>query len=321
MPKYAVDKSTRRGFLTAVAGTAAAYALSVPSASQAFAGATSSALTISPLNDKTVLIRGAGGNALALSGPDGMLLVDCGAAEHSRELIEALASLPGGKHIRTVFNTHWHWDHTGNNELLRKAGADIIAHENTRLWLGTEIIEEWQHRTYPPRPARALPTHTFYYKSSQMKFGDDTIEYGYLGQAHTDGDIYVYLREQNVLAVGDVLSVGSYPILDYCTGGWIVGMLGATEKLLAMCDEHTRIVPGTGPLQTRADLKAEHDMLAAVKDTLWEQMRKGLSASDMIAAKISAPFDGKWGDPQLFIANAYQGFYGHVAEYVGEGVA
>jgi glyoxylase-like metal-dependent hydrolase (beta-lactamase superfamily II) len=228
--------------------------------------------------------------------------------------------LPGGKNIRTVFNTHWHWDHTGANEVLHKAGANIIAHENTRLWLGTEIIEQWHNRTYKPRPAQALPTQTFYYKSSNLTFGDEPIEYGYLGQAHTDGDIYVYLRGQNLLMTGDVLSVGSYPILDYCTGGWIVGMLNATQKLLDMSNEQTRIIPGTGPVQTRADLKAEHDMLAAAHDKVWELMRKGMSPSEIIAAKPTGSFDAKWGNPDLFLANTYQGMYGHIAEYLGRGV-
>jgi cyclase len=310
----------RRRLLKALVGGTAAWSLAHLAASTALADSASGALTINRLSGSLALISGAGGNVLALSSSDGMLLVDCGSAEHSGELLKSLATLPGGKNIRTVFNTHWHWEHTGANELLRKAGADIIAHENTRLWLGTQIIEEWQNRTYKPRPAQALPTHTFYYKSSKLMFGDEPIEYGYLGQAHTDGDIYVYLRGQNVLMTGDVLSVGSYPILDYCTGGWIVGMLNATQKLLDMSNDQTRIIPGTGPVQTRADLKTEHDMLAAVRDKVWELMRKGLSASDMIAAKATGDFDAKWGNPNLFITNAYQGFYGHIAEYLGKGV-
>jgi cyclase len=314
------NSAGRRQLLKGLVGGAAVWSLARLGAPKAFAGTASDAVTVNRMSNSLALVSGAGGNVLALSSPEGMLLVDCGSVEHSRELLKALAALPGGKNIRTVFNTHWHWDHTGANEVLRKAGADIIAHENTRLWLGTEIIEDWQNRTYKPRPAQALPTHTFYYKSAKLMFGDEPIEYGYLGQAHTDGDIYVYLRGQNVLMTGDVVSVGSYPILDYCTGGWIVGMLNATQKLLDMSNDETRIIPGTGPMQTRADLKAEHDMLAAVRDKVWELMRKGLSASEIIAAKATDGFDAKWGDPTLFLTNAYQGFYGHIAEYLGRGV-
>jgi len=317
MPENITD---RRRILKALAGGAAAWSLARLGIPNAFADSSPGALSINRLSDTVALITGAGGNVLALSGPEGMLLVDCGAAEHSGELLKAVATLPGGKNIRTVFNTHWHWEHTGANEILRKGGADIIAHENTRLWLGTDIIEDWQNRTYKARPAQALPTQTFYYKPCRLMFGNEPIEYGYLGQAHTDGDIYVHLRGQNVLMTGDVLAVGSYPILDYCTGGWIVGMLNATQKLLDLSNDQTRIIPGSGPVQTRADLKAEHDMLAAVHDKVWELMRKGMSASEIIAAKATGSFDAKWGDPNLFVTNTYQGIYGHIAEYLGKGV-
>lgn len=277
-------------------------------------------LTVTRLGERLVMISGAGGNVVALSDPQGMLLVDCGAPGYAHELQATLARLPGGRHVRTVFNTHWHPDHTGANERLRDAGAEIIAHENTRLWMGALIREPWQSRVFKPRPRRAWPTQTFYYKTCYTSFAGEPIEYGYLPQAHTDGDIYVYFRDQNVLVAGDVLSVGRYPILDYTTGGWIVGMVNATRKLLTLCNAATRIIPGTGPVQTRADLKAEHDMLAAVHETLWKMMRESFSPSDMIAAHATAPYDAKWGDPALFISNAYEGMYGHIAEYLGKGV-
>jgi glyoxylase-like metal-dependent hydrolase (beta-lactamase superfamily II) len=308
----------RRQVLKQLAGGIGAQALSGLVGRRIFAG--SAVSTVTQLSANVALLSGLGGNVVALSAPDGLLVIDSGAPEHSGELMKALAALPGGNRIRIAFNTHWHWDHTGGNEALRKAGAQIIAHENTRLWLGTEVIEEWENRTYRARPAQALPTDTFYYKSNQLNFGNEAIEYGWLGQAHTDGDIYIYLRGQNLLMVGDVLSVGRYPVLDYCTGGWIVGMRDATQKLLDLSNEQTRIVPGVGPVQTRADLKAEHDMLAAMHDKVWELMRKGMSASEIIAAKASGDFDAKWGNPQQFIASAYQGIYGHIADFLGKGV-
>jgi glyoxylase-like metal-dependent hydrolase (beta-lactamase superfamily II) len=308
----------RRQVLKQLAGGIGAQVLAGTISRQVFAGSTVPDVT--QISGNVALISGVGGNVVALSAPDGLLVIDSGAPEYSRDLMKALGSLPGGKNIRTVFNTHWHWDHTGANEALRKAGAQIIAHENTRLWLGTEVIEEWENRTYKARPPQALPTSTFYYKSNQLKFGDEPIEYGWLGQAHTDGDIYVYLRGQNLLMVGDVLSVDRYPVLDYCTGGWTVGMRDATQKLLNLCNDQTRIIPGSGPVQTRADLKAEHDMLSAMHDKVWELMRKGMSPSEIIAARPSADFDAKWGDPKLFLTNAYQGIYGHIADFLGKGV-
>jgi len=46
-------------------------------------------------------------------------------------------------------------------------------------------------------------------------------------------------------------------------------------------------------------------------------MRKGMSAKDMFLAKPTKEFDAKWGDPELFIFNAYPGLWGHVREIGG----
>ncbi len=108
-----------------------------------------------------------------------------------------------------------------------------------------------------------------------------------------------------------------YPILDYSTGGWSLGMANATKQLLDLVDDQTRIVPGTGPLQTKADLAAEHDMLATLHEDLWQLMRKGMGADDMIAAGATKKFDPQWGNSDLFITNAYRGLYGHVRELRG----
>ncbi len=274
------------------------------------------ALNVTHLTDDLLLIEGAGGNVVALSRPDGVVLVDGGEAVHCADLLKTLSQATGGRPVVTAFNTHWHWPHSGSNEALRKAGVKIIAQENTRLWLTEPVIEEWEHRTYPARP-KALPTDTFYKGTQKLAFGNAAIEYGYLPQAHTDGDIYVYFRDANVLVAGDVVAVGHYPILDYSTGGWTLGMANATKQLLDLVDDQTRIVPGTGGLQSKADLAAEHDMLATLHEDLWQLMRKGMGADDMIAAGATKKFDGKWGDPDLFVNNAYRGLYGHVRELRG----
>jgi cyclase len=268
------------------------------------------------LAKNVLLIGGAGANVVVLTGPDGALLVDGGLAENSPELLKTIASETGGLPVRVLFNTHWHPEQTGSNAAVRQAGGKIVAHENTRLWMGAQVRVEWQKRTYPPQPAAALPSETFY-STGKMTFGGETIQYGHLPQAHTDGDLYVYLPGPNILAAGDVVSVGKYPILDYSTGGWIGGMVQASKTLLSVANADTRIVPASGPVQTRADLEAQNAMLSTVMDRLLKLIRQGMSAQDMIAAKPTAEFDQKWGDPELFIANAYPGLWGHVRELGG----
>ncbi len=301
----------RRTFLKGlVGGTAAAL---LPLGFAASVRAATAPLNVVPLDTSLRLITGAGGNVLVAETAEGLLLVDGGNAASSAGLLKLLGNT---RPVRVLINTHWHPDQTGSNEALAKAGAKIIAHANTKLWLGTEIDVKWQNKVYPPRPAIALPTEAIY-TQGKLGFGGTTVEYGHLPQAHTDGDLYVFLPERNVLFTGDIMNVGAYPILDWSTGGWIGGMASAARKLASVADATTKVVPGLGPVQTKADLQAHADMLTAVHARLVGLLKKGMSVSDMIAAKPTAEFDAKWGDPTLLIRNAYPGLWAHVREHGG----
>jgi cyclase len=303
----------RRSFLQGMLGGAAGLALLPVGLATALAQAPSASIAVTPLGDGLQLVSGAGGNVVSLANAAGVLLVDGGAAPHSAELLKRIAD---SRPVQVLINTHWHPEQTGSNEALGRAGARIIAHENTKLWLGTQIDVQWQKKTYPPRPAEALPTETIY-TTAKLEFGNEVVEYGHLPQAHTDGDLYVFLPGRNLLFTGDVMAVGSYPILDWSTGGWIGGMVNATRKLLEMSDASTRIVPGLGPVQTRADLQAQYDMLTVVRGRLVDMLKKGMSPADMLAARPTAEFDARWGDPTLLVTNAYPGLWAHVRELGG----
>ncbi len=305
----------RRAFLNRLALGAAGLSLS-----RLARAAAATPLKATKLANNFIEITGAGANILLLTGPDGSLMVDGGLTERSPELLKLVADQSGGRPVRVLFNTHWHCECTGSNEVLAKTGTKIISHENTRLWESTDVIVEWQKRTYQPLPKAALPNDTFYALTNttrKMNFGDEPVEYGHLPQAHTDGDIYVYFPGPNILMAGDVVSAGSYPILDYSSGGWIGGMSQASKTLLKVANANTRIIPGTGPILTRADLEAQSEMLATVMTTLVKMMKEGMGAKDMLAAGATKQFDAKWGDPELFVTNAYPGLWGHVRELGG----
>jgi glyoxylase-like metal-dependent hydrolase (beta-lactamase superfamily II) len=278
-------------------------------------------LEATKLSDSFLLITGAGGNVLALIGSDGVLLVNGGSAERSEELLKLVAEKSGNKPVKVLFNTCWHPEHTGSNETLGKAGVKVVAHENTKLWLGAEFDVRWQNRTYEPHPKVSLPNQTFYSGVQKMTFGAEEVEYGYLPQAHTDGDIYVYFPGSNILAAGDVVSVGSYPIVDWSTGGWLGGMVEGQKTLLKVGNADARIVAGSAagspPLITRADLEAENQMLATVKDRLTKLIKQGMKPSEIVAAAPTKDFDAQWGSPNLFIELAYRGMWGHARELGG----
>ena len=174
--------------------------------------------------------------------------------------MESLRQVSPGGRVGTVFNTHWHTENTGANDVLRQGGATIVAHENTRLWMATPIWLPAEDRYRQPRPKTAHPNKTFRVDGS-MNAGGERIDYGYLIEAHTSGDIYVFFRESNVLAVGDVASPARDPELDYLTGAWLGGRVDALTRLLALSNRHdadcARLRPGDEPRGAAG--RARHD--------------------------------------------------------------
>jgi len=268
------------------------------------------AIAATPLADNLFLITGAGANVVARTGSEGVLLVDGGLSEGSASLLQAVAALPGGKPVRTLFNTHWHPEQTGSNLTLGRAGAAIIAHENTRLWLTTDITRPWENRTFRPLPKEALPSKTFYDKDSITVDGE-RVEYGYMLQAHTDGDIYVFFPESNVLVIGDVISGAGWPFIDWWTGGWINGIVSGLETLLKVANEQTRVVAGQGPVLTKADLESQHKMFSNISQRLRTYMFGGKNVDDAIGAQPTKEYNDRMGDPKEFIRLAFQSMWGH----------
>jgi glyoxylase-like metal-dependent hydrolase (beta-lactamase superfamily II) len=294
----------RREFLSTLAGGAAALGLS----RTAFAEAVPAT---SKLTDKVTLITGAGNNVVALAGDGGSLLVDCGDAAHASEILK----LAGG--VKTVINTHWHLESTGANDSMAKAGAKLVSHVNTELWMTQEIPHDWEKKVYPPRAKEALPTETFY-TTAKSTFGGESVESGIMPMAHTDGDIYVFFRQSNVLMTGDAVQPGRLPILDWRCDGWIGGMQEAHRTLLGLANDATKIVPGSGPVMSKADLQANLDTVTKIREHLVKLMKMGMGAKDMIEAKVMKDFEGQLaGDPDTFLYIAYRGLWAHARELGG----
>ena len=275
------------------------------------------ALTLTDLGSDLVLVEGAGANVVVLVAPDGLLLVDGGAAQQSAAMLRALAERWPGRRVEVLFNSNWREEHTGLNAAVRTAaGATVMAHENTKLWLGGDFFVEWEHRHYTPRPAAELPNKTFY-ESGSVDFGGRRVEYWYVPRAHTDGDVAVFFPDANLLVASDLLSVGRYPVPDYATGGWIGGLVDASKKLLDSTDARTRIVAASGGVYGRAELEAQHEMCTAVRQQAAQAFRVGMSLADFVASQPTAAFDERWGDPRQFLPLVYKGGFAHLRELGG----
>ncbi|HEY1898736.1 MAG TPA: MBL fold metallo-hydrolase [Steroidobacteraceae bacterium] len=266
--------------------------------------------TLTPLNGKLAVVSGAKDNVVALSTDDGLLLVDSGSPGATGALLAQLRRLPGGGHVRTLINTHYHADQTGGNEVLGKAGAAIIAHAKTKQWLVTEHYNPENDAYIKAQPKAAWPTQVFY-STGAMTAGAEHIEYGHLVSAHTEGDCYVHFRDSNVLAVGHVASPAADPELDWFAGGWLGGRLDALALLQKLADDKTQIVPAFGPIISRGELKAEFDLLQTVYTRMIDDLRNGYSAQDMLQAGVLNGLARTWTDPKKFVFDAFKGLWGY----------
>ena len=304
---------SRRQILKAAIGGAAGIVLGAPllRLTEARSQAPPEVSGTLKLTDDLFILRIPGeANIVAQTSADGVLLVDGGSATASDTVMKAVSGLPGGGSVHTIFNTHWHPEQTGLNERLGKAGAKIIAHENTRLWLTTDITWPWNGRRFKRLPKIAQPNKTFY-DTGKM---DSGIRYGYISDAaHTDGDLYVFFPKQNVLAVGEAVSGQGWPVVDWWTGGWIGGIVGGLQRLQTLVDADTRIAPAHGPLLSLADLKTQYEMYGTIYDRLSQLLNRGRGPSEAVAAQPTKEFDAQMGNPDEFVRRAFESLWAYLS--------
>jgi len=261
------------------------------------------------LTDTLYVLFGAGGNIGVSAGPDGVYLIDDQFAPLSEKILAAVRTL-SDKPIRFVINTHWHRDHTGGNEDLGKEGATIVAHENVRKRMSAEHFNPIFKRKTPPAPQAAWPQLTSA-DGITLHLTGEHARIVHAPAAHTDGDSFVHFSEANVIHAGDLFFNGFYPFIDAWSGGSIAGLIVAVDKILAIANEDTRIIPGHGPMATRADLVAYREMLETVRDRVAAAKKDGKSAADMVGAGMFNDIEKSWGDgflnTQKFITIVYEG--------------
>lgn len=255
--------------------------------------AAKSIIQVQSLRGDIHVLTGAGGNIAVFSGADGKLMVDCGIDVASKNISRAVASI-NSKPLKYLVNTHWHFDHTGGNELFHNEGAIIIAHANTRKHLSTAVTIKDFNYTFQPVAKSALPTNIFQ-EAEVVNFNGAKIQLRKYAPAHTDSDISVYFPEADVLHVGDTWGNGSYPFIDHSSGGILDGMINASNHNLDITTNKTIIIPGHGPVGDRSQLLAFRDMLVSVQANVSKLKKEGRTLQETIAAKPTAAYDEKWG--------------------------
>ncbi len=262
-------------------------------------------ITSQEIRDGVYLFQGAGSNVIALADGADLLVIDGGLDENSADLLAAIREATGGSEIATLIDTHWHPEQVGLNDEAGAAGATIIAHETTRMYLGHPITSPLFEGHFGPLDAAARPTEATR-TGGELTFAGHRVEYGYLPAAHTDGDLYVFFPELNVLAAGGPVGSDSWPMLDYWNGGMIGGLVQAHETLSAMVDDDTVVIPAHGPAISGADLVRDRDMYRQLfRDLNW-LMNKGMGYNDVADLNPLQGHESEFGDPARFLDGAFR---------------
>jgi glyoxylase-like metal-dependent hydrolase (beta-lactamase superfamily II) len=266
-------------------------------------------ITVTPLRGGIFLLQGDGGNIGVLANEQTKFLVDAGISVSKEKLTTVINGISPGK-VSHLVNTHWHWDHADGNPWIPGEGVTIVAHPNTARYLAqTERVDDWNF-TFKPLDPKGIPKDLVS-GSKTYKIAGESIEVTALPPSHTDGDLYVYFRQADVLFLGDVFWNGLYPFIDNEHGGSIDGMIKAVDAGLKVAGAETIIVPGHGPVARKADLVEFRRVLQSIRDSVAKLKAEGKDEKATVSAKPSAEYDAKWGNfvinPDLFVHLVYSG--------------
>jgi cyclase len=283
------DSWCRRRWIAATAATVSLCSVAARLEGQNF---DTVQVTSTRLAENVHMLVGSGGNIGLMVGSDAVFVVDDQFAPLTPKILAAIKAITP-QPVRFVFNTHWHFDHTGGNENMGQAGALIFAHENVRKRMSTDQFIEAFKLKQPASPRGALPVVTFTDTVSFHLNGDSVVVF-HVAPAHTDGDAMVMFTKANVVHTGDVFVSAGFPFVDRSSGGTIHGIIAATERLLTVTDAQTKIIPGHGPLADRTRLKAYHDMLVVMRDRMRKEIAAKHTVDQVLASKITAEYDTEW---------------------------
>jgi glyoxylase-like metal-dependent hydrolase (beta-lactamase superfamily II) len=256
-----------------------------------------------PVSGNVHMLQGAGGNIGLAVGDDAVFVVDDQYAPLTRKVLAAIATVTP-KPVRFVINTHWHFDHVGGNEALGQAGALIYAHENVRRRMSVGGFIEALNARVPEAATVALPVVTFT-DAVTFHINGDSVRALHVPPAHTDGDAIIHFTKANVVHMGDTFRPG-LPFVDLSAGS-IHGIIGAADRVLALSNATTKIIPGHGPLADRARLKVYRDAVVALRDRIRAEIAAGKTFEQVLAAKVTAPYEKEFpGGHERFVRLAYQ---------------
>jgi cyclase len=205
------------------------------------------------------MLSGWGSNVTVVATSDGAIVVDSMALVRQGRRIHARVRELTGQPVAALVNTHYHLDHTHGNPGF-PVGTKVVSTTRTLEHLRTLDGAWWAEN-----PAKdLLPNDTFTGEWTRS-YGGKTIRAIHPGRGHTDGDLVLLLVEDRVLVTGDLGWHGYWPNIDLEAGGTVAGWPATLDRVLAL--DFDAVVPGHGPVGTRADLERFRELMQA----LWDQ--------------------------------------------------
>ncbi len=265
-----------------------------------------------PVQGNVYMLIGAGGNTTVQAGPEGVLIVDTQSPQLTPGMLAAIRTLSNGP-IRYVINTHYHPDHTGGNENVRKAGstitggnvafdiqdagqgAQVIAHENVLKRMSAPTGAK------APTPSGGWPTSTFFGDEKKLFFNNEGIQVFHQPAAHTDGDVLVFFRRSDVISTGDIFTTTNYPVIDLAAGGTIQGVLAGLNRIIDLIvpvygqEGGTLVIPGHGRLSDLGDVINYREMVTIIRDRVQDMIKKGMTLDQVKAARPTRDYDPLYG--------------------------
>ena len=264
-------------------------------------------ITIERINENNHVLFGLGGNILVNSGKDGVLIVDDQFPQLKNKIMSAIRKI-GGRKIDYIVNSHWHFDHAEGNIAFGKTGSRIIAHENSRFMMINPQPINLVSVVYPqqPYPSHALPQITYQDTMTVSLNGEEIGLYNF-GSAHTTGDTAVYLKQSNILPMGDVFNMSGFPFIDADNGGNIDGIIYFCQSILSVINDETVVVPGHGPISTTQDIQNYIDMLVVVRDRIKNLIDKEKTLDEILDDHPAQEWEARFGDATMLVDRAYTG--------------
>jgi cyclase len=232
----------------------------------------------------------AGGRIGVLAGPDGIFMVDAQYAQITDKVVAAIRKI-SPEPIRFLVNTHVHGDHTAGNANFVKMGALLFAREELREEL---LRPPAGGNPAPARDPARLPVVTYGMGDPvKLRLNGEIVDLIPVRAAHTGGDTMIRFENADVIMIGDFYRNYGYPFIDTNNGGTLKGALEALDETMKIAGPNTRLVPGHGTIINRTDIVPYRDMILGVEAKVQQLINEGKSEQEVLAAKVTAPYDAK----------------------------